>query len=69
MWNTRLEQVYPILPSDLISDFLIISRLVSRREVLYRVETDGSVSEAKGLRFYPGQLCCGELFQPAGPAA
>ncbi len=63
MWNTRLEQAYPILPSDLISDFLIISRLVSHKEVLYRVETDGSVSEGEGLRFRSGDRRCGSLFK------
>ncbi len=65
MWNTRLEQAYPILPSDLISDFLIISRLVSHKEVLYRVETDGSVSEGEGLRFRSGDRQCGSLFKAA----
>ena len=68
MWNTRLEQVYPVLPSDLISDFLLISRLVSCREVLYRVESDGSVSEGEGLRFRPGSMRCGDLFKPADNA-
>ena len=62
MWQTRLDQVYPVLPCDLISDFLIISRLVSHREVLYRVETDGRVSEGDGLRFRPGPMRCGDLF-------
>lgn len=65
MWNTRLEQVYPVLPSDLISDFLIISRLVSCRKVLYRVETDGRVSEGEELHFRPGGLRCEDLFKPA----
>ena len=65
MWNTRLQQVYPILPSDLISDFIIISRQVSCREVLYRVEADGSVSEGEVLRFRPGRMRCGDLFKPA----
>lgn len=68
MWNKRLEQVYPVLPSDLISDFLIISRLVSGREVLYRVEANGSVSEAEGLCFRPGAMSCENLFQPADMA-
>lgn len=51
MWNTRLAQDYPILPVDLISDFLIISRLISHNETLYRVETDGSVSFGEGYHF------------------
>ena len=66
MWNTRLEQTYPVLPSDLISDFLIISRLVSHKEVLYRIERDGSVSEGEGFRFRPGNWRCESLFKPAG---
>ena len=61
-----MEQSYPVLPSDLISDFLIISRLVSHKEVLYRIETDGSVSEGEGFRFRPGNWRCESLFKPAG---
>ncbi len=62
MWDTRLEQLYPILPANLISDFLIISRLISHRETLWRVNADGSVSEGEKLHFRPGSLHCGELF-------
>lgn len=51
MWDTRLNQEFPVLPVDLISDFLIISRLVSHQETLCRIETDGRVAEAKGYRF------------------
>ena len=43
--------IYLVLPVDLISDFLIISRLVSHQEALCRIETDGRVAEAKGYRF------------------
>ena len=63
MWVTRVNQIFPVLPSDLISDFMVISRLVSHKEVLYRVETDGSVSEGNGLRFAPGCLTCADLFK------
>ena len=65
MWDTRLEQLYPILPSDLISDFLIISRLISHQETFYRVNADGSVSEGEGLSFRSGRLRCEELFTPS----
>ena len=51
MWDTRLAQTYPVLPVDVISDFMIISRLISQKEVLYRIEPDGTVTEAKGLKF------------------
>lgn len=68
MWQSRLGQVCPVLPGDLISDFLLISRLVSHREVFYRVETDGSVSEGKGLHFVPGKLRCRDLFCAEVPA-
>lgn len=63
MWEARVNQIFPVLPSDLISDFMVISRLVSHQEVLYRVETDGSVSEGNGLRFAPGNLSCADLFK------
>ena len=63
MWETRADQVYPVLPSSLISDFMVISRLVSHQEVLFRVEPDGSVSEGNGLRFVPGRQRCGDLFK------
>lgn len=62
MWETRLRQLYPVLPVDLISDFLIISRLVSHTDVFYRVEPDGSVSAGKSLRFEPCGLTVSELF-------
>lgn len=63
MWQARLDQVCSILPCDLVSDFLIISRLVSHREVLYRVNADASVAEGKELLFYPGPMRCGDLFR------
>ena len=52
MWDARLNQAYPILPADMISDFLIISRLVSHKETLYRIESDGRVSIAGNHRFH-----------------
>ncbi len=63
MWDTRIAQSYPLVPVDLVSDFLIISRLVSHREVLFRVEPDGTVSEGKGSKFVSSPLRCGDLFQ------
>ncbi len=65
MWDTRLEQTYPVLPSDLISDFLVISRLITHRETLYRINPDGSVSEGDRLFFRPGGLRCEALFDPS----
>ena len=62
MWNTRLEQVYPVMPADLISDFIIINRLITRRDILYRVETDGSLSSAGELQFSPASLTYRDLF-------
>jgi hypothetical protein len=62
MWDTRLEQVYPILPVDLISDFVVINRMVSHRDIFYRVNTDGSVSVASELQFHASPLKCNELF-------
>ena len=62
MWDTRLRQTYPLMPSDLITDFLIISRLVTHKEVLYRVDPDGGLSEGKGLRFERCGLRIGDLF-------
>lgn len=66
MWDIRLKQTYPVVPVDLVSDFLIISRLVSHREVLFRVESDGTVSEGKGLKFERSLMRCGDLFQNSG---
>ena len=62
MWDTRLRQVWPVMPSDLISDFLIISRLVTYKETLYRINPDGSLSEGNGLRFGPSRLRAEDLF-------
>ena len=62
MWNTRLDQVYPILPTDLISDFVIINQLVMNRKIFYRVNADGSVSTAKDLLFEKSSLTCKDLF-------
>lgn len=64
MWQTRLDQDYPVLPSNLITDFLIISRLVSHKEVFYRVEADGSVSIADKCTFRKSDLRCDDLFVP-----
>ena len=66
MWRTRLDQVYPVLPSDLISDFVIINHLVTHRDILYRVNSDGSVSEANELQFQPVTLHHTDLFGTAG---
>lgn len=63
MWDTRLEQVYPVMPADMISDFIIINRLVTHQDILYRVEPDGSVSSAAELQFSPAAMTCRELFQ------
>ena len=65
MWNIRLKQQYPLLPADLISDFVIINRMVVHRDIIYRVEPDGSVSEAKELQFEKSSLTVRDLF-PAG---
>ena len=62
MWNTRLNQVHPIVPSDLISDFVIINRLITHRNLLYRVNANGSVSAAKELLFVKTGLSCSDLF-------
>lgn len=62
MWDTRLEQLYPVLPVDLNADFLTISRLVTHTEVLYRIEPDGSVSESRSLFFQPTSLHIHDLF-------
>lgn len=62
MWNTRLEQIYPVLPADLISDFVIINRLVTHQDILYRVNPDGSVHEAASLQFSPCSLTVSNLF-------
>ncbi len=62
IWNTRLEQIYPVLPVDLISDFVIINRLVAYRELLYRVEGDGTISAATELQFEKSSLICKDLF-------
>ncbi len=62
MWNTRLDQVYPILPTDLISDFVIINQLVMNRRIFYRVNADGSVSAAKDLLFEESSLTYKDLF-------
>ena len=62
IWDTRLEQIYPVLPADLISDFVIINRLVTHRDLLYRVETDGCVSAASELQFEKNSLKCEDLF-------
>ena len=62
MWNVRLDQQYPILPSDLISDFVIINQLVAHRDIIYRVDPDGSVSESRKYVFGKGPLHCGDIF-------
>lgn len=62
IWDTRLEQIYPVLPADLISDFVIINRLVAHRELLYRVERDGSVSASAELQFEKNPQNCKDLF-------
>ena len=62
IWNTRLDQVHPIVPSDLISDFVIINRLITHRNLLYRVNADGSVSAATNLLFESTDLTHSSLF-------
>ncbi len=62
MWNTRLDQLYPILPADLISDFVVINHLITNHNILYRVNADGSVSAAKELLFEDSCLNYTDLF-------
>lgn len=62
MWNTRLEQVYPVLPVDLVSDFVIINRLAAHRDILYRFDADGSISEARDLQFSKCSPTHGDIF-------
>ena len=62
MWTTRLDQVYPTLPVDLISDFVIINRLVTHNDIFYRVNSDGCVSAAHVLQFEPTALTFEDLF-------
>lgn len=62
MWNTRLDQLYPILPADLISDFVVINNLITNRNILYRVNADGSVSAARELLFESSSLKYSDLF-------
>ncbi len=62
MWNTRLAQLHPILPSDLISDFVVINRLVAHKDILYRVNADGSADAAENLQFQKTELTCRDLF-------
>ena len=62
MWNTRLDQLYPILPADLISDFVVINHLITNHNILYRVNADGSVSAAKELLFEDSSLKYTDLF-------
>ena len=66
MWDTRLGQLYPVLPVDLISDFVIINHMITRRSILYRVNPDGSVSTAAKLQFETGDLKIGDLFVKQG---
>ena len=62
MWNTRLDQLYPILPADLISDFVVINHLITNHNILYRVNADGSVSAARELLFESSSLKYTDLF-------
>ena len=62
LWNTRLEQVYPILPVDLISDFVIINRLVTHYDILYRISPDGKICTAHELQFEASPLTFEDLF-------
>ena len=63
IWDTRLEQIYPVLPADMISDFVIINRLVTHCEIFYRVDADGGVSIGKDLQFERSSLTCSDLFK------
>ena len=62
MWNTRLAQLHPILPSDLISDFVVINRLVAHKDILYRVNPDGSADAAEKEQFRKTELTGKDLF-------
>ncbi len=62
MWSTRLDQLYPILPADLISDFVVINHLITNHNILYRVNADGSVSAARELLFEGSSLKYTDLF-------
>ena len=63
IWDTRLEQIYPLLPADMISDFVIINRLVTHCEIFYRIDSDGGVSIGKDLQFVRSSLTCSDLFK------
>ena len=63
IWDTRLEQIYPLLPADMISDFVIINRLVTHCEIFYRIDSDGGVSIGKDLQFERSSLTCSDLFK------
>lgn len=63
MWNTRLDQRFPILPVDMISDFVIINHLVTHQDILYRINSDGTVSTAEKLQFTKTDMNFRDLFR------